>query len=308
MSDAQRLGPGREFDLVRDFVRRWGDVASGIGGDCAELDVPAGSRLVVSTDASVENVHFRRDWLAPREIGWRAAAAAVSDLAAAGAEPLGLLLALTLPPAWRDEAPDLADGVGDLARAAGVRIVGGDVTAGAELALGVTVLGHVDRPLRRDGARPGDALWVTGRLGGPGAALRALLAGDPPAAAHRERFARPMPRLREAAWLRTHGASAAIDVSDGLAADARHLAAASGIHLRLDVEAVPCVPGVTPAEALRSGEEYEVLVTAPPDLDHAGFARTFGVPLTRVGDVRAEGGAGVSATFDLPDGHDHLSR
>lgn len=308
MSDAQSLGPGREFDLVRAFVAGWGDLARGIGGDCAELDVPAGSRLVVSTDASVEDVHFRRGWLDPREIGWRAAAAAMSDLAAAAAEPLGLLLALSLPPAWRGDATALAAGVGDLARAAGAPIVGGDVTAGGELALTVTVLGHARRPLRRDGARPGDALWVTGRLGGPGAALRALVAGNVVEPAHRDRFARPMPRLREARWLRERGATAGLDVSDGLAADARHLAAASGVHLRLDVAAVPCVTGVAPADAVRSGEEYELLVTAPPDLDAAAFAREFGVELTRIGEVAAGGGAGVSAAFDLPDGHDHLSR
>jgi thiamine-monophosphate kinase len=308
VSDGQALGPGREFDLVRGFVARWGALAAGIGGDCAELDVPFGSRLVVSTDASVEGVHFRRGWLEPREIGWRAAAAAMSDLAAAAAEPLGLLLALTLPPGWRADADAIADGVGDLARASGARILGGDVTGGGELALGVTVLGHAPRPLRRDGARAGDLLWVTGRLGGPGAALRALLADERPEPAHQARFARPVPRLREARWLHAHGATAGLDVSDGLAADARHLAAASRVHLHLDVAAVPRVRGVAAADALRSGEEYELLVTAPRGLDRAAFEREFGIALTPVGEVRAEGGAGVSAVFDLPDGHDHLSR
>ncbi len=308
MTDEQTLGPGREFDLVRSFLAQWGATASGIGDDCAELDVPAGSRLVVSTDASVEHVHFRREWLDAREIGWRAAAAAVSDLAAAAAEPLGLLLALALPPGWRDDALELAEGVGELARAAGVRIVGGDVTAGAELSLTVTVLGHAPRPLRRAGAQIGDALWVTGRLGGPGAAVDALLAGATPAPEDRARFARPMPRVGEALWLCARGVTAAIDISDGLAADARHLAAASGVHLWLDAEAVPLVPGVTPANALRSGEEYELLLTAPADLDHEAFEYAFGVPLTRIGEVRAEGDVGVSSTFDLPDGYDHLSR
>ena len=304
----QALGPGREFDLVRAMVAAWGDLARGIGGDCAELDVPPGSRLLVSTDASVEGVHFRRDWISARDIGWRAAAAAMSDLAASGAEPLGLLLALSLPAAWRDDALELAAGVGELARATGARIVGGDVTGGAELALTITVLGHAASPLRRDGARDGDAVFVTGMFGGPGAALAALLAGAAPRAEHLARFARPMPRLREAAWLRAHGATAAVDISDGLAADARHLAAASGLHLRLDAAAVPCSPGVAARDALASGEEYELLVTAPASLDTAAFAREFGLPLTRVGEARRGGAPGVSAAFDLPPGHDHLSR
>ncbi|HEU4628159.1 MAG TPA: thiamine-phosphate kinase [Gemmatimonadaceae bacterium] len=301
------LGPGREFDVVRDFLRRWGTAARGIGGDCAELELPPGQRLVVSTDSSVEGVHFRREWLAPREIGYRAAAAALSDLAAAAAEPLGLLLALTVPDGWRADAGALADGVAKAALAAGAPIVGGDLSRGGELSLTVTVLGAAAHPLRRDGARAGDALFVTGALGGPGAAVRAWVGGGVPAAEHRERFAHPVPRLAEARWLRAHGATAAVDLSDGLAADAAHLAAASGVRLRLDVDAVPCVAGVRVEEALASGEEYELLVAAPARLDVAAFARAFGLPLTRVGRVEA-GAPGVAARVDLPHGHDHFSR
>ncbi|HEX6631369.1 MAG TPA: thiamine-phosphate kinase [Gemmatimonadaceae bacterium] len=302
------LGPGREFDVVRGFLRRWGAAAAGIGGDCAELAVPAGQRLVVSTDTSVEEVHFRRAWLSPREVGYRAAAAALSDLAAAAAQPLGLLLALTLPDAWRADADTIADGVAEAAALAGAPIVGGDLSRGGELSLTVTVLGSAARPLSRAGARPGDALYVTGALGGPGAAVRAWLAGGEPHAAHRARFAHPVPRLAEARWLREHGATAAVDLSDGLAADAAHVAAASDVGLWLDVDAVPRVAGVSMEDALAGGEEYELLVAAPPVLDAAAFARTFGVALTRVGAVRAEGAPGVAARVDLPHGHDHFSR
>src|SRR4051812_44622747 len=97
------LGPGREFDVIRDLVRRWGDSARGIGDDAAVLDVPAGNRLLASTDATVENVHFRRDWLTPEEIGYRAAAAALSDLAAMGATPIAILVALCVPERWREQ-------------------------------------------------------------------------------------------------------------------------------------------------------------------------------------------------------------
>ena len=304
------LGPGREFDLVRDFLARWGPLARGVGGDCAELDVPAGSRLVVSTDTSVEDVHFRREWLSPRDIGYRATTAALSDLAAAAAEPLGLLLALTLPGGWRDAAGEIAEGVAEAARLAGAPIVGGDTTAGAALSLTVTALGAAARPLSRAGARPGDALWVTGTLGGPAAALRAWLAGAAPDPAHRARFAHPVPRLAEARWLADRGATAAVDLSDGLAADARHLAAASGVRLDLDVDLVPRLAGVELAGALASGEEYELLVAAPAALDAAAFSTRFGVPITRVGRVVALAAgerAGVRARVDLPGGHDHLS-
>jgi thiamine-monophosphate kinase len=302
------LGAGREFDLVRDFVRRWGPLARGIGGDCAVLDLPVGERLVVSTDSSVEDVHFRRDWLAPAEIGYRAAVAALSDLAAAAARPRGLLLALTVPAAWRADAGRLADGVGEAARQAGCPIVGGDLTAGAVLSLTVTVLGSAREPLARRGAGAGDAVFVTGALGGPAAALREWLAGREPAAAHRARFARPVPRLAEARWLAAHGATAAVDLSDGLVADAGHVAAASGVRVRLAPERVPRAGGATLDDALGGGEEYELLVTAPASLDAAAFVAAFGIPLTRVGEVLAGGAPGVEARVDLPGGHDHFSR
>ncbi|MHB1225014.1 MAG: thiamine-phosphate kinase [Gemmatimonadaceae bacterium] len=305
---AQGLGPGAEFDIVRRFQARWGPLARGIGGDCAELDVGTGLRVVVSTDVSVEGVHFRADWLSPREIGYRACAAALSDLAAAAAEPLGLVIALTLPERWLGHAEAIADGVGDAVLASGAPVVGGDLSRGGELALAVTVFGESSAPLGRGGARPGDVLYLTGRLGGPAAAVAAWAGGGMPTPADRDRFAAPRPRLREARWLRRHGATAAVDISDGLAADARHLAAASGVAVWLDVERVPCVGGVAPEEAIASGEEYELLVTAPAGLDGRSFERRFGLPLTAVGRVEgARVGGAVTARVDLPRGYDHYS-
>lgn len=305
---AQSLGPGAEFDIVRRFQARWGPLAMGIGGDCAELAVGAGMRVVVSTDVSVEGVHFRADWLSPREIGYRACAAALSDLAAAAAEPLGLVVALTLPPHWLARAEAIADGVGDAVLASGAPVVGGDLSRGGELSLAVTVFGESSAPLGRGGARPGDVLYVTGRLGGPAAAVAAWTGGRTPAPADRDRFAAPRPRLREARWLRRRGATAAVDISDGLAADARHLAAASGVAIWLDVDGVPCVEGVSPREAVAGGEEYELLVAAPAGLDAGSFERRFGLPLTAVGRVEgARAGGAVTARVDLPRGYDHYS-
>ena len=295
-------------------MRHWGESAQGIGDDAASLDVPANSRLVASTDASVENVHFRREWMTPEEIGYRAAAAALSDIAAMAAAPMAMLVALCVPERWRAHLVAIAEGIGEVSRAYHAPIAGGNLTGGGELALTVTVLGHAIRPVGRNGARVGDSLYVTGTLGGPGGALAAWEAGRTPRADHRARFVRPSPRIREAIWLAAHGATAAIDISDGLVADVGHLAAASGIDLCVELDAIPVVSGTSPMEAARSGEEYELAVTSPTRLDEHAFAREFGVPLTRVG-VAAEPTGGPRArlrshgTFvDLPTGHDHFSR
>ena len=173
MSDSIALGPGREFDVIRDLVRRWGDSARGIGDDAAILDVPAGSRLLASTDATVENVHFRDGWLQPDEIGYRAAAAALSDLAAMAATPIAMLVAMCVPEQWRQQLAGIAEGIGEASRSFHAPITGGNLTRASELSLTVTVLGYAARPLGRDGARVGDVLYVTGTLGGPGCALGA---------------------------------------------------------------------------------------------------------------------------------------
>lgn len=315
MSESVALGPGGEFDIIRDLVRRWGSAARGIGDDAAVLEVPAGERLVVSTDAAVENVHFRRAWLTPFEIGYRAATAALSDLAAMAALPLGMLVAMSVPERWRAELGDVADGIGAASRDAGAPIVGGNLTAADELALITTVLGHAARPLARSGARVGDALYVTGLLGGSRSALDALAAGGVPSPEARARLVAPRARIREAAWLAAHGATAAIDVSDGLVADAGHLAAASGVTVCIELDAIPTLSGVTPLVAASSGEEYELLIASSAAMPEHEFAREFGLPLTRVGvvqrDTPGEPRVRVRSRgvfVDLPRGHDHFSR
>jgi len=290
------LGPGGEFDLVRELLARWGDLARDVGDDAALLDMPAGKQLVASADSSVDGVHFRRDWLTPREIGWRAASAALSDLAAMAADPLAMLVSLSIPGGWLRDIPELANGLGDAARAAGTRIAGGDLTTARELCIAITVLGSAANPLRRDAARAGDRLYVTGCFGGPLAALAAWQRGDTPEAAVRDRFAHPVPRLREARWLAEHGAHAAIDVSDGLLSDAAHIAAASRAGLAIALDDLPTLGGLSPDEAARSGEEYELLVASPSALDTGAFARRFHIPLTEIGRVEA-GDAQVIATL-----------
>jgi thiamine-monophosphate kinase len=302
------LGPGAEFDAIRRMLEQWGPLSAGIGDDAALLDVPAGAQLVVSTDTSVEGVHFRADWMSTEEIGCRAVIAALSDLAAMGAEPLGVLVSLVVPGAWREMLPALADGIGKAVSRAQTRIVGGNLSAGAELNITSTVLGHVRAPLRRDAMRAGDALYVTGQLGAVGAALSAFQAGHKPTAAQRERFVTPIARLAEGAWLAAHGAHGAVDVSDGLVADAAHLAAASTAGVELNLEAIPVADGVTPRAALVSGEEYELLVAAPEPLDVSAFQARFGIALTRIGKAVAQHPGEVVVLADgqrIAAGHGH---
>jgi thiamine-monophosphate kinase len=302
------LGPGREFDRIRHIAAALGPRATGLGDDCAVL-AAAAATLVASTDVSVEGVHFDRAWLSYEEIGWRTAAAALSDLAADGAEAAGVLVALTVPSeASDDDVASVMTGAGAVAAEVGARIVGGDLSSGPVWSLAVTVLGWAAAPVTRAGAVPGDGVWVTGALGGARAALEAWRRGAEPDAEARRRFAHPVPRLRAGLWLARHGAHAMLDVSDGLGADASHLAAASGVAVALDLEHVPMAASVAAAAGLagltaeqfaaESGEDYELLVALPATFaadDALSFQSDVGLPLTRVGEVRA--GAGVHATL-----------
>ena len=303
------LGPGAEFDLVRTLLTQWGKAAQRIGDDAAIIDVPDGERLVVSTDTSVEGIHFQRDWLSSFEIGYRATAASLSDLAAMAARPLGILIALTLPKGDEDEAREFATGIREGASAVMCPIVGGDLSSGNDLSLTITALGSAQRPLARSGAKPGQSVYVTGRLGGPASAVRAWRAGKQPNESDRARFASPVPRIEPAIGLAERGATAGIDISDGLAADLTHIAAASKVAIEIDADRIPRVDGVTAAQAASSGEEYEIAVTAPK-IDTRQFSEEFGLDLTEIGRVVAgapgvtllQGGKPISA---LP-GFDHF--
>ncbi|HYL22102.1 MAG TPA: thiamine-phosphate kinase [Gemmatimonadales bacterium] len=303
---SERLGAGGEFDRLRAIFARLGPAARDLGDDCALVRV-GGRTLAISIDLSLEGVHFRTDWLSFREIGWRATAAALSDLAAEGATPLGVLTSVGLPGRGRgrvkargsgqtgaDPATEIMVGVGAAARSTGAHVLGGDLVRSRRYLVDACALGLVARPVRRNGARPGDGIWVTGRLGGAGRALQALQARQRMEPALRRRFARPVPRIAAGSWLARHGARAMIDISDGLAGDAGHLAAASGVAIVIELERVPCWPGVTPRDAVRSGEEYELLVALPHGFGEGqarAFRRFTGLPLTRIG--RCARGRGV---------------
>jgi thiamine-monophosphate kinase len=294
MRENTALGPGGEFDKIRGIWRSLGSQAEGLGDDCAILEV-GGARLAVSCDLSVEGTHFRLGWLSPREMGYRACAAALSDLAAVAATPAGVLASLGVNPEWPDEwTADVMAGVAAAAASVGAAVWGGDLVRHTTLLVDVCVVGVLDgAPLLRRGAAPGDAVWVTGRLGGPHAALAAWRSGREPEASARERFAAPQPRVAAARWLRERGAKALIDLSDGIVGDAGHLAAASGVAITLDADRLPVHPGAEPADALRGGEEYELLVALPASFAGAAdFERDVNLPLTRIGSVSA--GTGVT--------------
>jgi thiamine-monophosphate kinase len=263
-------------------------VEVGVGDDAAVLRPTPGRRLVVTTDVLVEGRHFGSAFSEPEDWGWKAVAVNLSDLAAMGAAARWLLVALTVP----DQASltvlqRLYAGIGDACEAFAVALVGGDTSGGPALSLAVTALGEADRAVTRAGARPGDRLVVSGPLGAAAAGLALLERDDQPArellgrfpglaAAHR----RPRPELATGMRLAHAGATAMIDLSDGLAGDALHLAEASGVGIELHDAAVPLAPGVAeaaallgrdPAElALGGGEDYLLAAALPPTADLGG--------------------------------------
>ena len=306
----QAMREGAEFDTIRALMARWGDLAVDIGDDAAVLAPPTFGARVVSVDACVEDVHFRRDWISAREVGVRAAVAALSDLAAMGARAEYVLIAFVIPDGWREQLSEVADGMGAVIRESGAHIVGGNLSGGAVFSITTTVIGHAKRVVPRRGARAGDLVVVTGLLGGPGAAIRAWEAGENPTAWSRGRFAAPAPRWAEGEALALAGATAMIDISDGLAGDARHVAAASGVRLELDVARVPTGPGILAESAMQSGEEYELLACIPPaDFEPlaAKWATMSSVPLTIVGVVRNASAQSSSAEASLSRGFDHFN-
>jgi thiamine-monophosphate kinase len=293
-----------EFDRLREIFTRLGARGQGLGDDCALIPLGA-TTLAVSIDCSLEGIHFRTDWLTFEEIGWRAAAAALSDLAAEGAEPVGVLVSLGMP-GGADHGAAIMDGVAEAAQSVGAKVLGGDLVHSEQYLVDVCVLGTAARPVRRAGAQAGDGVWVTGRLGGAGLALAAYRAGARPGGPLGRRYSRPEPRITAGRWLAGQGATAMIDISDGLAADAGHVAAASGVGLAIALEQLPCWDGASPLAAAASGEEFELLVTLP-----ASFNAKPDFELTRIGECVKGGGVRLlegNTPVSLPAGYDHFAR
>lgn len=288
-----------EFELILRYFTAYQDgyaVVTGIGDDCAQLSLSPGYSLCTSIDTMVEGIHFPKN-VAPDKLGWRVLAAAVSDLAAAGAAPMGFCLALTLPDSDEAWLSAFSQGLIEAAKAFEIPLVGGDTTRGP-LCLSVQVFGEVAEGamLTRAAARPGDDIWVTGTLGDARAALDCLDSAEPDAAQqtfldqyYRARpplmFARQMPGL----------AHAGIDISDGLLADLGHILKASQRGAILNLEALPLSEALAGTYstaqsrdyALTGGDDYQLCFTAPvakrDQLTHC--AREYGVSVARIGEI-----------------------
>jgi thiamine-monophosphate kinase len=301
-----------EFELIRRYFQRSGHavnpaVALGIGDDCALLQAAPGMQLAISSDMLVEGHHFFPD-VDPEALGHKALAVNLSDLAACGARPLAFTLALALPRADAAWLEGFARGLFRLADAHGCTLMGGDTTRGP-LNICITVFGEVPtgQALLRSGGRPGDELWVSGTLGDARLALDTLQGKRSLPAivlqVARQRLEQPTPRVTLGLALRGI-ASAAMDLSDGLAGDLNHLLQASGCGARLEAAALAGLPAVATAAldeteclalVLGGGDDYELLFSAPAvrhaEVQAAGHAA--GVALTHIGQLEAEPGLRV---------------
>jgi thiamine-monophosphate kinase len=290
--------------------RRGGGLRVGIGDDAAVLAVRHGEELVVTTDFSLEDVHFRRGWHAPEAVGHKCLARGLSDIAAMGARPVAAFVSLAVPREFtrgrRNWVDRFYDGLLALAEQWSVPLAGGDLAEApggtqARAAADIVVVGAVERgrALLRSGAGAGDAIYVTGTLGGAAAELRALMRSEkrtpmrtppqPPArdggvttatAEHPHFFPKPRINIGRAPALRQL-ATAAIDISDGLSVDLQHLCEESGLRAEVDAALLPLGSGATLEDALHGGDDYELLFTAEADAHVPG--RIAGVPVRRIG-------------------------
>lgn len=307
---ASELGSGAEPDLIRRFLAAAGHgegegVLLGAGDDAAVLRAAEGELIVVSTDMALEGVHFRRAWLRWETVGWRATVAALSDLAAMAARPLGVLLSVALPPELEGSVlEELGRGVGGCLEEHGGALLGGDLSRSpGPVVIDAVAVGAAERPVPRSGGRAGDELWVSGELGAAATAVADWSRGLEPGPAARRAFERPAARVAEARWLaRSGGVRAMMDLSDGLATDVSHLAAASGLEAVVEADAVPRAAALGEwaddraalARAVGGGEDFELLLAAERgSLEGRAeeFRETFDLALTRVG--RLAEGSGV---------------
>jgi thiamine-monophosphate kinase len=309
-----RILSARASGASGDAASGAGPIEVGIGDDAAVLGAPRGKRLVWTIDEQVEGTHFRRDLASWSDIGWRSFMAAASDVAAMGAEPWCALAALVVPDDVDDAALEaLAGGQRAAADVVGASVVGGNLARGPVLSVATTVLGAGDRATLRSGARPGDTLWMAGRVGLAAAGFRALDQGrrDDALAQAIAAWQRPRALVAEGRAMAAV-AHAAIDVSDGLACDVGHLVEASAVRVVLDARALLADPGLVDAAralgadplelALHGGEDYALVVASPAAIE--GFRR--------IGDVTA--GRGLALRTDHGEeplaalGFDHFAK
>jgi thiamine-monophosphate kinase len=283
----------RERELIQ-WIRKLAGPTSqkavprGIGDDTAVLRVPPRRELLVTTDFSIENVHFRRAWHPPESIGHRCLARGLSDIAAMGGTPLACFLSLGLtakvPRKWIE---GFFQGLLHLARRYKVQLAGGDISSAQQIMADIVVLGTAPtgKAILRSSARPGDHIYVSGKLGASAAVLRQLSAGKRARAAKSDSHFYPQPRLEIGQWLRQHkAATSMIDLSDGLSVDLAHICKESRVSARIEAATIPVAETSSLELALHGGEDYELLFTAAPHTKLPPLIA--GVPITRIGVVR----------------------
>ncbi|MDB2384542.1 thiamine-phosphate kinase [Endozoicomonas sp.] len=293
-----------EFDLIRKYFARKelsptsSDIV-GIGDDCALIEIPEGMQLAQSMDTLVEGAHFPYH-CDPELLGYRALAVNLSDLAAMGAKPHSFTLGLTLPESDKRWLKGFSDSLSALAKQAGIVLIGGDTTRGP-LTLSIQVQGLIPKgkALKRSGAQSGDKIYVSGYLGDAAGALDFVLSKQLPATATNphirqllNRYYKPTPRLALGQWLSANGATAALDISDGLLGDLQHILTASHVGAALDPDAVPCSDALlntydsnySKHRALTGGDDYELCFTWPTEKDLT-LPATVDCPITCVGTI-----------------------
>jgi len=269
-------------------------VVLGIGDDCAVLRIPPAHEILVTTDFSLEGVHFRPEWHAPEVVGHRALARGLSDIAAMGGQPMAAFLSLALPRTIRQSWVDrFLKGMLKLAETFRVSLAGGDTAESRDgVLVDIVVVGSVPKgtAVRRSGARPGDRIFVTGSLGGAAAALDLLFSGQKLRPRDYPQHFHPIPRIELGQVLREKKlASSMIDISDGLSTDLGHICEESGVGAEIEAEAIPLArigPPARPVDlnpALHGGDDYELLFTAPPSKPIP--SRIKGVPITQIGFI-----------------------
>jgi thiamine-monophosphate kinase len=290
------VGEKSLIERIRRRSRGGAAIITGIGDDCAVLRVPAGHQLLVTTDFTLEKVHFRREWHPPEVVGWRCLTRGLSDIAAMGGEPQAAFLSMALdrgvPQKWVNR---FLAGLLEAAEKFRVTLAGGDTaqsTGGIQA--DIVVVGSVPKgtAVLRSGARPGDQIYVTGELGGSAAAIARMREGKVRAADY-ERHFHPVARVEVGRWLRQRGlASAMIDISDGLSTDLQHICEESGVGAEIEIASIPRARVGRPAHqvgtdlALHGGEDYELLFASARKIP----AKVAGGTVTRIGRVTRKHG------------------
>jgi thiamine-monophosphate kinase len=299
-----------ERKLIQRIRRQAGPSARslvrGIGDDCAVLRPSPQHDLLVTTDLCLEDVHFRRAWHPAPCVGHRCLTRGLSDIAAMGGEPVACFVSIGLPPDLPQKWADgFFSGLLALAHQFGVSLAGGDVSSSEKIIADIVVTGQLPsgKAVPRSGARTGDRIYVTGELGGAAATLQQLYAGQKVRPTRTNRHFYPLPRIHAGQWLRKNGASAMVDLSDGLSVDLAHICEESRVSAVVNADSLPIAKQADLHLALHGGDDYELLFTAPPKVKIP--LSIAGVRVTEIGTIQSAKTARTPVAIQERDGRIH---